>query len=125
MTTFTQFILDAEVTDDPRGDFIEDTQSLIDAGRFDDPKTCDELLAQVRRRRGCVAAERAARELWAEHELGQTSDRPSGGQPPTPSPNRHLDAASGSIIEPGRSARVAAQRGRNPGPPDRQMRSPR
>jgi len=32
--TFRRFILTAEVTDDPRGDFIQDARSEIEAGRF-------------------------------------------------------------------------------------------
>lgn len=32
--TFRRFILTAEVTDDPRGDFIQDARREIEAGRF-------------------------------------------------------------------------------------------
>ena len=50
------------------------------------------------------------------HELGRTSDRRSGGQPATPPRTRRLDAASASLIEPGRRSGPSAQRGRNSGP---------
>ena len=62
MKTLTQFVLD-----DPRGDFIED---LIEADSFEDPKTRDELLAQVRWRRGCPEAA-----LWAEYEAASLLPR--------------------------------------------------
>ena len=96
MTSFIQFLLDAEVTDDGRGDFIEDARDLIEAGRFTDPRTRDELLTQVRRRRGCPEAERAAATLWAEYESASLLPRCYAGPRTTDSDSGRVTIAAGA-----------------------------
>ena len=96
MTTFIQFLLAAEVTDDPRGDFIEDARDLIEAGRLADPKTRDELLAQVRRWCGCDEAERAAAVLWTEYEAATLLPRCYAGPRTTDSDSEMAIIAAGA-----------------------------
>ncbi len=66
MQSFTDYILSADVTDDPRGDFIADTRTLIELGKFEEPQRLDCLLTMMRLRGACDEALAEARRVWGE-----------------------------------------------------------
>jgi hypothetical protein len=71
--TFTEYVMSRRVTDTPNGDFVADTQTLIRAGRFEDPKTWRQLEFFMRFRAGVPGgvSERtieAGKRVWRQYQ---------------------------------------------------------
>jgi hypothetical protein len=67
MTTFTEFVSSRRITDTPRGDFIEDTRSLISIGQFSEPEGLGDLIFFLRSRQACQEAVRQGRKVWHQY----------------------------------------------------------
>jgi hypothetical protein len=68
MKTFREFILSRRVTDTPRGDFIDDTQTLIRCQKFPDVKSWRQLEWFISSRQQIKSPEIVAEghKLWRE-----------------------------------------------------------
>jgi hypothetical protein len=66
--TFSEYIRSRRVTDTPRGDFIADTKSLIETGKFPDVESWTALELELAGRGACREAFREARKLWREYQ---------------------------------------------------------
>jgi hypothetical protein len=69
MKTFAEYISSCRVTDTPRGDFIADTQTLINAGKFPDVKRWRDLYGFMSCRSvRCSEAIELARKVWRQYQ---------------------------------------------------------
>ena len=71
--TFTEYLMKQKITDNPRGDFIEDFQ--YEVGRhqrkkenFPNLTTWDDLQEYLKRNNACDGALEAAKEVWQEYQ---------------------------------------------------------
>jgi hypothetical protein len=65
---FAEFIMKRRpITDDPRGDFIDDTRWLIEKKQLPDCPSWDELREFMELRGACEAAVEAGRKVWLEY----------------------------------------------------------
>jgi hypothetical protein len=67
--TFKEFIQSARVTNSPRGDFIADAKTLINAGVFPTVEGWGDLYGFMARRRACPEAVEEARKLWRQFKF--------------------------------------------------------
>jgi hypothetical protein len=71
--TFTDYIKSARVTQTPRGDFIADTKTLINCGKFPDMKTWSELYHFMSMRNAGGEAINQARRVWRQYHKAATT----------------------------------------------------
>ena len=64
--TFKEFIQSARVTNTPRGDFIADAKTLINAGVFPTVDSWCDLYGFMTRRHACPEAIEEARKAWRQ-----------------------------------------------------------
>jgi hypothetical protein len=66
--TFAKFIQSKNITNSPRGDFIADTKTLINASVFPVVESWGDLYRFMIRRRACPEAIEEARKLWRAYK---------------------------------------------------------
>ncbi len=66
--TFKEYIQSARVTSTPRGDYIADTKTLINAGVFPAVDSWADLYGFMMRRRACPEAIEEGRKLWRQYK---------------------------------------------------------
>ena len=64
---FQEWLGTRKAHDNPRGDFIEDSRTLLDLGKFPDVDTLEQLLWWLQQRGACEEAVAEARGLWREY----------------------------------------------------------
>jgi hypothetical protein len=70
--TFAEFIQSARVTETPRGDFIADAKTLINACVFPAIDSWGDLYGFMMRRRACPEAIEQARKVWRQYQKSKT-----------------------------------------------------
>jgi hypothetical protein len=73
--TFKEFILACRVSDSPRGDFVDDTQTLIRLDRFPNVDSWEDLEFFLLSRSACPEARTAAKGIWREYEMSELSGK--------------------------------------------------
>ena len=66
--SFKDFIRSARVTNTPRGDFIADAKTLINAGVFPAVEGWADLYGYMNRRGSSAEAIKTARKVWREYK---------------------------------------------------------
>jgi hypothetical protein len=66
--TFSEFIATRKITNTPRGDFLEDTKTLINCKKFPAVTSWGDLYCFMRGRRACDEAIAEGRKLWAQYK---------------------------------------------------------
>ena len=69
MTTFAQYIDSCRVTENPRGEFIDDIQTLNRAGKFPDVQHWADLYRFVSSRTTSPETMNTARKLWRKYRM--------------------------------------------------------
>jgi hypothetical protein len=73
MRNFAEFIRSRNITDSPRGDFLADCKTLINARKFPDVQTWGDLYCFMRMRNECRPEALAeARKLWRSYQKSFT-----------------------------------------------------
>ena len=68
MKNFSNFIRSRNITNSPRGDFLADTKTLINAGKFPEVQTWSALYGFMSLRNACPEAITEARKLWRSYQ---------------------------------------------------------
>jgi hypothetical protein len=77
---FAAFISSRRVTDNPRGDFIADTQGIIRGGRFPVMRSWPQLETYLLVRHACDEAIQQAHRVWREYERYARTSHPAPGK---------------------------------------------
>jgi hypothetical protein len=72
MKAFSDFIQSRNITNSPRGDFLADTKTLINCGKFPTVTCWGQLFAFVSSRHASPEAIAEARKLWRQYQKSLT-----------------------------------------------------